>query len=114
MLDAAQLVLEDHGDEDDAGSIQELGRYEVATGTRPAANCALPRRVGQAALGASACQTGPVTEPYTTNGLLLAFAEMLYGDHADADAAEQAFHSTDGTFLARIEAAINAQYRGSS
>jgi hypothetical protein len=52
-----------------------------------------------------------VTEPYTTNGLLLAFAEMLYGDHADADAAEQAFHSTDGTFLARIEAAINALLR---
>jgi hypothetical protein len=52
-----------------------------------------------------------VTEPYTTNGLLLAFSQMLYGDHADADAAEHAFHSTDGTFLARIEAAINALLR---
>src|ERR1700735_516170 len=89
MTDAAQLVLEEHGDEDDAGSILELGRCEVATGPPPAANCALPRRVGRAALGASACKTGPVTEPHTTNGLLLAFAEMLYGDHADADAAER-------------------------
>lgn len=48
-----------------------------------------------------------MTEPYTTNGLLLAFAEVLYGDQADADAAEQAFNSTDGTFLERITAAIN-------
>ena len=46
-----------------------------------------------------------------TNGLFLAFAEMLYGDEADADAAEQAFNSTDGTFLERITAAINALLR---
>jgi hypothetical protein len=45
------------------------------------------------------------------NGLCLAFAEMLYGDQADPDSAEQAFNSTDGTFLARIEAAINALLR---
>jgi hypothetical protein len=52
-----------------------------------------------------------MTELYTTNGLLLAFAEILYGDRADADAAEQAFNSTDGTFLQRIMAAINALLR---
>jgi hypothetical protein len=45
------------------------------------------------------------------NGLFLGFAEMLYGDQSDADAAEQAFNGTDGAFLARIEAAINALLR---
>jgi len=38
-----------------------------------------------------------MTEPYTTIGILLGFAGMLYGDQANADAAEQAFNSTDGT-----------------
>jgi hypothetical protein len=52
-----------------------------------------------------------VTEPYVTNGLYLAFVEMLYGEQADADAAEQAFNSTDGTCLERITAAINALLR---
>ena len=30
-----------------------------------------------------------MTEPYMTNGPLPAFAEMFYGDQADAHAAEQ-------------------------
>src|SRR5262249_27105982 len=50
-------------------------------------------------------------EPYATNGLYLAFAEMLYGERADADAAEQAFNSFDGTFLERITAAVNTLVR---
>ncbi|MDQ2873838.1 MAG: hypothetical protein M3Y33_03055 [Actinomycetota bacterium] len=49
-----------------------------------------------------------MTEPYTTNGLLLAFAQVLLGEHAAADAAEQDFHATEGTFVGRLEAAINA------
>lgn len=60
---------------------------------------------------AVACKAGWMTEPYATNGLCLAFAGMLYGEEADADAAEQAFNSTDGTFLERITAAINALLR---
>jgi hypothetical protein len=52
-----------------------------------------------------------MTEPYMTNGLLLGFVEILYGEQADADAAEQAFSSTDGTFLERLTAAINALVR---
>jgi hypothetical protein len=44
-----------------------------------------------------ACKGDDMTEPYTMNGLYLAFADMLYGDRADAEAAEQAFNSTDGT-----------------
>jgi hypothetical protein len=52
-----------------------------------------------------------MTEPYMTNGLLLAFAEMLYGDRADADSAEEAFTDNDGTFLERLTAAINALVR---
>ena len=32
-----------------------------------------------------------------TNGLCLAFAELLYGDRADAGAAEEAFNSADGS-----------------
>src|SRR5262249_58482025 len=38
-------------------------------------------------------------------------AEMLYGERADADAAEQAFNSVDGTFLERITAAVNMLIR---
>jgi hypothetical protein len=40
----------------------------------------------------------------------LAFAGLLYNDRADADAdaAERAFNSTDGTFLERIKVAIDA------
>lgn len=38
------------------------------------------------------------------NGLLLAYADLLYNDQADADAAEQAFNSTHGPFLERITA----------
>jgi hypothetical protein len=52
-----------------------------------------------------------MTEPYARNGLYLVFVGMLYGDHADADAAEQAFNSTDRTFLERITAAINVLLR---
>jgi hypothetical protein len=52
-----------------------------------------------------------MTEPYRMNGLFLAFAEMLYGDEADEGAAEQAFTSSDGPFLERITAAINALLR---
>jgi hypothetical protein len=54
------------------------------------------------------CKTSHMTEPYMTNGLLLAFTDLLYNDRADADAAEVTFHSTDGTFLQRITAAVNA------
>ena len=43
-----------------------------------------------------------------TNGLYLAFADMLHNDQADADAAERAFNGTDGTFFQRITAAIDA------
>jgi hypothetical protein len=45
------------------------------------------------------------------NGLLLAYADLLYNDQVDADAAEQAFNSTHGPFLERITAAINALLR---
>ncbi len=45
------------------------------------------------------------------NGLLLAFADLLHNDQADADAAEQAFNSAHGPFLERITAAINALLR---
>jgi hypothetical protein len=43
-----------------------------------------------------------------TNGVLLAFTDLLYNGQADADVAESAFNSTDGTFLQRITAAVNA------
>jgi hypothetical protein len=42
------------------------------------------------------------------NGLLLAFADLLHNDQADAYAAEQAFDSTHGPFFERFTAAVNA------
>jgi hypothetical protein len=60
---------------------------------------------------AVACKAGSMTEPYIMNGLYLAFADMLYGDQADPDAAEQAFNSTDWTFFERITATMNALLR---
>jgi hypothetical protein len=61
--------------------------------------------------GGLACEARKMTEPYMTNGIFLGFVEMLYGDGANAGVAEQAFNDSDGPFLERITAAINALVR---